>query len=70
MGAIGTAEQSLAEGDLEHALSALMDTVRNDPSNVENRTFLFQLLALLGQWDRASTQLKVVGELDAITLKL
>lgn len=70
MGAIGIAEQSLAEGDLEHSLSALMDKVRNDPSNVENRVFLFQLLAILGQWDRALTQLKVVGELDAITLAM
>jgi len=31
---------------------------------------LFQLLAVLGQWDRALTQLKVVGELDAITLPM
>jgi len=67
---MGTAEQFLAEGDLGHSLSVLMDKVRNDPSNVENRTFLFQLLAILGRWDKALTQLKVVGELDAITLPM
>ena len=67
---MGAAEESLAEGDLEQSLSALMDKVRNDPSNIENRIFLFQLLAVLGQWDRALTQLKVVGELDAITLAM
>ncbi len=62
------AEHVLDEGDLGLSLSKLMDKVRNDPSNVNNRVFLFQLLAVLGQWDRALTQLKVVGELDAITL--
>jgi type VI secretion system protein ImpE len=30
--------------------------------------FLFQLLAVMGQWERALTQLKVAGEMDAATL--
>jgi len=65
---MGAVEQVLIEGDLEKSLSELMGKVRNDPSNVNDRVFLFQLLAVLGQWDRALTQLNVVGELDAITL--
>jgi type VI secretion system protein ImpE len=32
--------------------------------------FLFQLLSLLGQWDRAETQLKVAGELDVANLMM
>ncbi|MCF8002720.1 MAG: virulence protein SciE type [Chromatiaceae bacterium] len=64
------AEQALHEGNLEQALKSLQDQVRADPSNAKHRTFLFQLLALLGQWDRAMTQLNVAGELDAGTLAM
>ncbi len=34
------------------------------------RVFLFQLLCVLGQWQRALTQLQVCGELDAGTLAM
>ena len=64
------AEQTLREGDLEETLAGLQARVRKDPSNAKHRVFLFQLLALLGQWDRALTQLKVAGELDAGTLAM
>ncbi len=64
------AEQSLREGSLEASLSQLQEQVRNDPSNAKYRVFLFQLLAILGQWDRAFNQLKVAGELDAGTLAM
>ena len=64
------AEQALREGNLEQALKALQGQVRADPSNAKHRIFLFQLLALLGQWDRAMTQLNVAGELDAGALAM
>lgn len=64
------AEQSLREGSLEDSLTGLQDQVRKDPSNAKYRVFLFQLLAVCGQWDRAFTQLKVAGELDAGTLAM
>ena len=64
------AEQSLREGNLEEALAQLQDQVRKDPSNAEYRTFLFQLLAVIGNWERAMTQLNVAGELDAGTLAM
>jgi type VI secretion system protein ImpE len=60
-----TAEDSLREGNLEQALAQLQDRVRKNPAAPKERTFLFQLLAVLGQWERAATQLSVVGELDA-----
>jgi type VI secretion system protein ImpE len=60
-----TAEQSLRDGDLTEALAQLQQEVRQDPANAESRTFLFQLLSVLGDWDRAMTQLNVCGELDA-----
>jgi len=64
------AQEWLSEGNLEEALLQLQEAVRNDPSDVKYRVFLFQLLTLMGQWDRALTQLQVIGELDANTLAM
>jgi type VI secretion system protein ImpE len=64
------AEQILREGNPEDSLAQLQDQVRRDPANPSYRIFLFQLLAVLGQWERAFTQLKVAGELDAGTLAM
>jgi type VI secretion system protein ImpE len=65
-----TAEQSLRDGDLAAALAQLHQEVRKDPAKAELRIFLFQLLCVLGDWDRAMTQLNVCGELDAHTLAM
>lgn len=62
------AEKYLNQADLPQALASLQDAIRKDPSNPKLRAFLFQLLAVLGQWERALTQLKVAGELDAAYL--
>lgn len=64
------AQVSLSQGKPEETLLQLQATVRSDPSNVKHRVFLFQLLAVMGQWDRALTQLNVAGELDASTLAM
>jgi type VI secretion system protein ImpE len=58
------AEQLIKEGRLADALKALQDAVRNDPANASYRNFLYQLLCVLGDWDRALTQINVVGDLD------
>lgn len=58
----------LRNGDPESALQALQDQVRADPADAKHRVFLFQLLSVLGIWDRALTQLNVAGDLDASTL--
>ncbi|HEX8593009.1 MAG TPA: type VI secretion system accessory protein TagJ [Pseudomonas sp.] len=58
------------EGRLGDALAALQGQVRQDPSNAKHRIFLFQLLTVMGQWNRALTQLNVVGELDAAALPM
>jgi type VI secretion system protein ImpE len=63
-----TAEESLREGRLQEALAQLQDEVRRQPADPKLRVFLFQLLALLGQWERARTQLDVAGEMDPATL--
>ncbi|KIC47726.1 type VI secretion system accessory protein TagJ [Tateyamaria sp. ANG-S1] len=58
------AEDLLKSGDIDGALSALQDAVRADASNAALRIFLFQLLAVRGEWKRAIAQLKVSAELD------
>jgi len=57
-------EECVKVGDLSAALAQLQARVRAAPSVPSDRVFLFQLLALLGQWSRAKTQLSVAGELD------
>ena len=64
------AEQAVREGDLDAALNNLQQQVRQEPAKAELRVFLFQLLSVLGQWDRALTQLNVAGDLDAGTLAM
>jgi type VI secretion system protein ImpE len=39
--------------------------VRGEPANPKLRVFLFQLLSVLGEWERARDQLTALGELDA-----
>ena len=62
------ASDFLRQGKLNEALEALQNQVRGDPSNAKLRVFLFQLLCVMGRWDRAMTQLSVAAEIDAKTL--
>ena len=64
------AEDRLREGDLDESLRQLQEQVRKEPANAKYRVFLFQLLAVMGQWERAMNQLNVAGELDAGTLAM
>jgi type VI secretion system protein ImpE len=64
------AEQSLRDGRVTEALAELQDLVRKTPDNAEYRVFLFQLLCVLGEWERARNQLKVLSELTAGSLPL
>lgn len=64
------AQDFLKEGDLEGALDALTEAVRQDPAKAELRTFMFQLLVVRGQWERALNQLNVAGELQASALPM
>jgi type VI secretion system protein ImpE len=64
------AEQNLRNGDPASALARLTEDVRARPSDAKLRVFLFQLLCVLGQWERALTQLKVASELDPLALPM
>ncbi len=65
-----TAEELIATGDPQGALELLQRQVRERAADPRLRVFLFQLLCVLGQWQRALTQLQVCGELDAATLPM
>lgn len=59
-----TPEDCLKLGNLDESLRLLQDRIKKQPSNPQDRVFLFQLLSVMGRWDRALTQLEVVKELD------
>jgi type VI secretion system protein ImpE len=61
---------ALKDGDVQRALKLLTEQVRAHPQDAKLRVFLFQLLCVLGQWDRALNQLNVSLELDAGTLPM
>lgn len=67
---LAKAEQAVRDADLETALRLLQEHVRSHPDAAPPRIFLFQLLSVLGQWDRALTQLNVAAELDPIALAM
>ena len=61
-------KKSLFQGSPQDALARLQDQVKKDPSNAKLRVFLFQLLSIVGYWERCQTQLKVCAELDPANL--
>src|ERR1043165_5831857 len=64
------AEHAVRQADLHGALRLLTDHVRAHPEAPAPRVFLFQLLAVLGQWERARTQLDVAAGLDVSALAM
>lgn len=70
MASISSAEESLRAGDPEQALKLLQDQVRLKPGDARLRVFLFQLLCVLGQWERALNQLDTAANLDPAALAM
>jgi type VI secretion system protein ImpE len=66
----GAARELLRNGDPAGALAALQADIRARPEDPKLRIFLFQLLCVLGQWQRALDQLKVAATLDAGALAM
>src|SRR5271169_5697033 len=63
MNPVLSAEDQVRAGDPAQALQLLQDRVRAKPGDAKLRIFLFQLLCVLGQWQRALNQLNVAAEL-------
>lgn len=64
------ADQHLRDGNPRAALAHLQEIVRKDPSSSSWRVYLFQLLCIVGEWDRARTQLGVLQDMDPKTLPM
>ena len=65
-----SAVDAIRAGRIEDALLILQKEVRQHPAEQKHRVFLFQLLVVMGQWDRALVQLNVAGELDVANLHM
>lgn len=63
-----SAEDCIKTGDLTGALKLLQETIRENPDSARHRVFLFQLLAVQSNWERALTQLNVAADIDPATL--
>lgn len=58
------AEALLREGKLDECVAALAGQIRSKPQDAKLRIFLFQLSAVMGQWDRAIDQLDIAAQMD------
>ena len=63
-----TAKELLQQGNVEGAREELFKEVRAKPTDAKLRVFLFQLLAIQGEWEKALTQLNVAADLDPLNL--
>ena len=64
------AQELLQQGQVDECLEKLQEEIRKNPSDAKSRVFLFQLLSVMGQWERAITQLNVAAELDPINMPM
>ena len=55
---------AIAPGELASTRAALIEAVRKAPGEAGPRMFLWQLMAVLGEWDKASTQLRSLGSVS------
>lgn len=58
------ADDLLRDGDTAGARAALVDIVRSRPADQQARMFLFQLFAVVGEWDKARIQLEALAQLS------
>lgn len=62
---ISNAEACIKNGDIQGAMGSLKQHIRDNPADVEPRIFLFQLLAVMSDWEKALTQLNLAADLDS-----
>jgi type VI secretion system protein ImpE len=63
-----TAKELVQQGKLDEARELLSKEIRAKPTDGKLRVFLFQLLAVQGEWEKALTQLNVAADLDPSVL--
>lgn len=59
------ADTLLRDGNLSGARAALVDLVKAKPGDAQARMFLFQLLCVSGEWDKARSQLQSLVQIEA-----
>ena len=64
---LAAAEALVRSGDPKGALAQLTTAVKAAPADPKLRIFMAQLLCVLGQWERAHTQLNVVADMKSDT---
>jgi type VI secretion system protein ImpE len=58
------AKELFQAGEIEEAVKFLGAELRNDPTDVRRRTFLFELLCFMGELDRAEKQLDILSDIS------
>lgn len=59
---MATGKELFDAGNLQTSIEAVTGEVKSNPTDVKRRTFLFELLCLAGEWDRAEKQIDVIGQ--------
>jgi len=59
---MATAKELFDQGRLAAATEAITAEVKANPSDLQRRTFLFELLCFSGDWDRAEKQIDVLAQ--------
>lgn len=54
----------LRSGDIEGARASLIEAVKRAPNDQSARMFLWQLMALSGEWDKAVSQLRTLASIS------
>jgi type VI secretion system protein ImpE len=57
-----TARDLFKAGELDRAIETLGAELRKDPTDVQRRVFLFELLSFAGEYERAEKQLDMAGQ--------
>src|SRR5215472_2138270 len=57
-----TAKELYRAGKLNEAIQVLNQALRDNPSDISQRTFLFELLSFAGEYERAEKQLDLLGD--------
>ncbi len=58
------AKELFQAGKVEEAIQVVTASLRNDPTDVRSRTFLFELLSIMGEFDRAEKQLDILSDIS------
>jgi type VI secretion system protein ImpE len=58
------AHDLLAAGEIDAARQALIETLRAAPQDERARMFLFQLLCVMGEWEKALIHLRTLAQLN------